>query len=347
MRIKQILPLQIRLFFVVMMIFSNLLAGVSAGETAPAGTWVKQYYAPYVDMSGYPSYFLWQIAETTGVRYFSLGFVQAQHTTCQGRWSGVTALEHPYLLNDLEKLRAAGGDVIVSFGGASGTELGRACLDVAGLKAAYQEVVEIYGVTHLDFDIEGDDLLEPASMQRRSEAIAALQAEYAGTDYELVVSYTLPVQPTGLTDTGLAALELAIEAGVQVDIVNIMTMNFSREFPGDRMGANTMQAAESLVGQLHTLYPEKSETELWAMVGLTPMIGINDVMADIFTQQDAEAVTAFAIEKGITRLAMWSLDRDEECISQQPIVSGKCSGTIQPPFAYSLIFNRITLPLEK
>jgi len=57
---------------------------------------------------------------------------------------------------------------------------------------------------------------------------------------------------------------------------------------------------------------------------------------------DAEAVTAFAQEQGVRRLAMWALNRDEECVSGVRIVALDCSGTLQDKFAYSMVFNTLT-----
>ena len=121
-----------------------------------------------------------------------------------------------------------------------------------------------------------------------------------------------------------------------------MTMNFGDEFPHDQMGQNTIQAAESLFTQLQDLFPDKTDEQLWAMIGLTPMIGVNDRARQIFTLEDAEALVAFAQERGIGRLAMWALNRDEECISGVQIAALNCSGTTQDEFAFSMIFNRVT-----
>jgi hypothetical protein len=304
--------------------------------------WPAPHFAPYVDMGAYPVNMLAVVAQEVGVRYFSLGFVQAQYRNCAPAWAGVIPIQqHRFLQDDLQKLRAAGGDVIISFGGAAGTELARACPDVDSLTAAYAAVVAQYQATHLDFDIEGDDLRDADSMARRSTAIARLQAAAAAAGRPLVISYTLPVLPTGLVETGLNALQLAQAAGVEIAVVNIMTMNFGDSFGSEAMGAKVIQAAESLVAQLADLYPEKSAAERWSMVGLTPMIGINDVMSDIFTPADAESVVAFARQQGLARLTMWSLERDKECISQQRIVSGKCSGTVQEPFAYARLLQQV------
>src|SRR5258708_1577539 len=57
--------------------------------------------------------------------------------------------------SQISALQQAGGDVIISFGGASGGELAQTCTDVSSLEAAYANVVNTYHVTRLDFDIEG------------------------------------------------------------------------------------------------------------------------------------------------------------------------------------------------
>ena len=195
--------------------------------------------------------------------------------------------------------------------------------------------------SHLDFDIEGDEIHHPETLERRAQAIAQLQADAAAQGRDLVVSFTLPVLPTGLTDAGIGVLESAIEHGVRIDVVNIMTMNFGEGFPSDQMGQNTIDAAQSLFEQLRVLYPEKEETELWPMIGLTPMIGINDRQAEVFRLQDAELVTAFAQEQGIRLLAMWNLDRDQPCEYTNSL-SPRCSGTDQTPYGFSEIMNQVT-----
>jgi chitinase len=275
-------------------------------------------------------------AEQTGVRHFTLAFILASDA-CEPAWGGAARLQNtPFLARDIESLRAAGGDVIISFGGAGGDELALHCPDVASLTAAYQAVVEAYDVTQLDFDIESDEIRDAETLARRSQAIAALQASH-----NVRVSFTVPVLPSGLTDDGLAVVQAAIDAGVTVEVVNIMTMNFGDSYPPDQMGANTIEAAQSLFGQLKQLYPDKSEDELWRMIGLTPMIGLNDVHPEVFTLEDAETVTTFAREHSIGRLAIWAFSRDKACVGQQAIVSNRCSGIPQGELAFSMIFNGV------
>lgn len=315
-----------------------LLLAVTAwadDEATERPAWPERAYAPYVYMGGYPRYMLTQQAEERGIRFFSLGFILNGVRDCHARWMGSVPVDQFILMRDLRSLRALGGDVIVSFGGAGGDELALICTEVDALTAEYQRVIDTLDVTHLDFDIEGDEIRDPASIARRSQAIAALQAANDG----LVISFTLPVLPTGLTAEGLAVLESALAHGVEISVVNIMTMNFGGGFAPDRMGDQVIQAAESLVAQLATLYPDADEAALWGMVGLTPMIGVNDVRAEVFTLADAAQVTAFARARGVRLLSMWSLDRDKACANAMQVLLPDCSGIVQDDWAYSALFS--------
>ena len=86
-------------------------------------------------------------------------------------------------------------------------------------------MVNTYGVTRLDFDIEGSALADTAATSRRDQALAALQA----ADPAVQVDFTLAVDPQGLpTGSGseYALLQDAKAKGVKVSVVNIMTMDF-------------------------------------------------------------------------------------------------------------------------
>ncbi len=313
----------------------------SAQDNATFPTWPDQYYAPYVYASGYPVAAITQIAD---IRYVTLAFILSSPQGCQAAWGGGIPLDQQKILpTELETLRSRGGDAIISFGGAGGTELAQACSDVENLTTQYQSVVDTYNVTRLDFDIEGDEIHEGDSTARRSQALAALQKQSANNGISIEIAFTLPVLPTGLTDDGLAVLQSAIDNGVTINLVNIMTMNFGKDYPPDEMGKLTIQSAESLFNQLTALYPEKTESEIWSMIGLIPMIGLNDSVPGVFTLDDANMVVKYAQEKGIREISMWALTRDKACSGDVAMVSEICSGISQEPYAFSAIFNTFTL----
>jgi hypothetical protein len=101
------------------------------------------------------------------------------------------------------------------------------------------------------------------------------------------------------------------------------------------MGDLAIQAAQSTHDQLAALYPGKSNAQLWAMVGVTPMIGINDDNKEIFTAADAAKLVAFANYEGLGRLAYWSENRDQQCPSPMTQTSNTCSGVSQSQWAFA------------
>jgi hypothetical protein len=254
---------------------------------------------------------------------------------------GVKPLDSQFLLSDITDLRAQGGDVIVSFGGQNPTELALVPGDVPTLQAQYQAVIDAYSLTAIDFDIEEAAIKDAHSVDRRNAAIAGLQSAAQAGGRDLAVSYTLPVDPAGLTAEGLAVLRNAVKRGVNVALVNIMTMDFDEgSVPPDRMGATAIQATRAVFGQLQNLLSGAS----WATIGVTPMIGVNDIVKEVFTLQDAHDLLAFARQNGLGRLAMWEVNRDKSCPPNGPsgVAQNTCSGVDQQPFDFTNIFKTIS-----
>jgi hypothetical protein len=311
----------------------------------------EQMFAPYVDMGLWPTYDLVAAAQTTGLRYFTLAFVVADPHN-EPSWAGYSeyGLGTEYdtaLRSQISQLRTLGGDVIVSFGGAANQELALVITNVNALQAAYQSMIDAYDLKYIDFDVEGAAVADKASVDRRNQAIAGLQQAAAAAGRELFVSYTLPVLPTGLTADGEYVIESALRYGVDLGLVNIMAMDYGDSAapnPNGKMGDYAIQAANSLYNQLSSQYGgSKSQQELWSMVGVTPMIGLNDVTTETFDQQEARELVAFAEAQGIGRLSMWSLNRDQQNANGQlGHVDNNSSSILQDPYEFSTIFNTFT-----
>lgn len=319
------------LFLLIAAASIKLLPTRSARAATLVNNFPTHYYAPYVDMTAYPTQSLTQDTQQGGIKYYSLAFITSDGN-CLAAWGGVVPLSQlsiylPNLDSDIQSVRSQGGDVIVSFGGAAGTELAQSCSSVSALQAQYQSIINHYQVSHLDFDIEGPAVTDSASIDLRNKTLAALERANPG----LVVSYTLPVLPTGLVSSGISLLQNAIQNGVNVSVVNIMAMDYGSSFPGNQMGQNAVNAANSLHSQLQSLYPSKTSAQLWSMVGITPMNGANDVAGETFTTTDAQTVLSFAQQNQITELAMWSVNRDQPAYSYSHIFNQFNSGTITPP----------------
>lgn len=307
----------------------------------PGGGIPAHVFAPYVDMLLWPTFPLAQTAQQTGQLYYTLAFITARNT-CEPTWGGVIPMSDNFAAADIANLRANGGDIILSFGGANGIELGQSCGSVASLQAQYQAVIDRYNLTHIDLDIEGAAIADTVSVERRNKAIAGLQAAARAQNRTLFVSYTLPVLPSGLTWQGVNLLQNAAANGVQVDRVNIMAMDYGSIANPNTMGQNAIDAANSLLAQMRPIFPGKTDAQLRQMTGITPMIGMNDVYPEVFTLNDAQLLYNFAVGNNIGGLAMWSATRDKSCPNGGTYVAPDCSGIAQQPWAFSHIFKAFT-----
>ncbi|WP_020673727.1 chitinase [Amycolatopsis nigrescens] len=283
--------------------------------------------APYVDMGSWPTPSLSEMSAASGITSYTLGFVIA--AGCRASWFAAYDPRDGWQLDEIGKIRAAGGDVKISFGGASGVELAQACATPDSTFAEYDAVVKKYQLKYADFDIEGAAVADPASVQRRSAALAKLQQANPG----LKISLTLPVLPTGLTADGLNVVRSAKTAGVVLDKVNVMAMDYYQG-PADQ-GAKAIQAGRSTQAQLKTVYPDVADAELWRMVGVTPMLGQNDSRDEIFTQSDAQELVAFAGQQRLGMLSFWEMTRDRNAC-QGPLY--KCTNVPQQPYEFAKIF---------
>ncbi|MCL7429942.1 chitinase, partial [Streptomyces sp. YS415] len=288
--------------------------------------------APYVDTSLYPAFDLLSTAEATGVKDYNLAFV-TDGGGCTPKWGGVTDLASDAVAAQISALRAKGGDVRVSFGGAAGSELATTCSSADALAAAYGKVVDAYDLTKVDFDVEGGALPDTAANTRRAQAIAKLQKAHPGLD----VSFTLPVMPEGLTQPGVDLLADARKNGVGIDTVNIMAMDYGPAYSGD-MGTYAEQAATATQAQLKGVLG-LSDSAAWKTVAVTPMIGVNDVVTEIFTVEDAAQLVNFAKAKGLGWLSMWSATRDKACPGgPKPAADATCSSVDQDKNAFAKAF---------
>ena len=318
----------------------------STGGPIGADLWGDQVFAPYVDMGLYPVPDLDGLARRYGVGLLNLGFLQATPSGQLG-WAGLDALalgsDHEQsrtITAEIAALRAAGGDVMVSLGGAAGQSLAQAYLQrglgADALAAAYGEAVQQLGLRRIDFDIEGAAIADRASLELRSQAISLLQSRFP----ELEVWFTLPVLPQGLTHEGLEVVNLALEAGVRLAGVNVMAMDYgdSAAPPALKsMGAYAIDAAEATKGQLDALFAAHGQSFGWDQLGVTPMIGVNDVTSEVFTLADAALLESFARDRGLGLLSMWSLGRDNPGVLGQ--VTATHSGLAEASGSFATLWG--------
>ncbi|MET1085807.1 MAG: chitinase [Arthrobacter sp.] len=270
---------------------------------------------------------------------------------CEPSWGGSYDLgqaDHKLGLDaKVDALRRAGTDVALSFGGQRGTDLAVGCTGIDALVQAYAAVISRYGLDTVDLDVEGAGSGDDAAVQRRAAAMARLQAGRP-PDAPLKVWLTLPVSAHGLTPAGVASVEAMFDAGVELSGVNIMTMNFGPLAKGQSMLDASIAAAEATHRVLGGVYARAGQpldsTPLWGKIGLTPMIGRNDVARQVFGLDDAKALNTFAVERGVGRVSMWSLNRDTGCNSprneaEATSATHDCSGVDQEPGMFAKLLG--------
>ena len=312
------------------------LLATSAPASAATITWPAHYSAPYVDVSAYPTFNLSAAAQASGNRFYTLAFILNTGNSCTAGWGPSGSIDSGFLQSDIANLRSMGGDVAISVGGANGSEPAPSCTSASALQAQYQKIVTNYSISHLDFDVEGGALTDTATITRRNQAIAGLEA----ANPSLKVTYTLPVLPSALTQPGIDLLKNAVTNHARVDVVNMMTMDYGSA--NSDMGGAATSAATALESQLNSIFTGRTAAQLWAMVGITPMIGQNDSQGEIFTLANASSVLSFANSHGITELSFWSAGRDNGGCAGQSWASSSCSGVSQSQWQFTTTFKSFT-----
>jgi hypothetical protein len=268
---------------------------------------------------------LQELSAASGVKSFSLAFVTA--AGCKASWFNAFDPRTAPFKDQIDAIRRQGGDVKISFGGATGQELAQACTDVNALQAEYQAVVSAYNLKFIDLDVEGAAVADAASVNRRSAALAALQKRNPG----LKVSLTLPVLPDGLTQDGLNVVRSAKAAGVDIDLVNIMAMDYGRA--GQDYGDLAIQAVKSTAAQIKGVLGV-SDAQAFRKIGVTPMLGVNDDQGK-FLQSDAQDLVKFANDNHVGYMSFWEDNRDKNACNGALF---QCTNVPQKPFEFSRIF---------
>jgi chitinase len=287
-----------------------------------------------------------------------MGFVvAASPQSCVPSWGAAYSLsqanEELALSSRVAQLQSDGAQVLASFGGAKNTSLDVACSTPAALASAYQSVIDAYSLQTIDLDIEGPALDNFAAEQRRAAAVLLLEQAAARAHRTLNVRLTLPVEPSGLQDNALSVLASMFRDHVQIAGINIMAMDFSRPPTGGSTMLNMVrQSLDATDAQLSSLLPRYgihlTAKQVWQRLGVTIMIGQNDIAGERFTVADAEGLRSFAQSSGIARVSMWSINRDQQCGANfsLPVLSNNCSGIPESDLEMTDVFNHLNGSVE-
>ncbi|WP_034271085.1 chitinase [Actinospica robiniae] len=299
----------------------TLSTSTAYAATALSSNWYAS--APY-DMpldNNPPS--LTSVLAATGEKAFVLAFVLAENgSSCAPAWDGgsSTVSSSDAVGSQISALRAAGGDVSVSFGGYNGTKLGQVCGSASATAAAEQSVISAYGLHAIDLDLEEPEYESSSAIANELGAAQILQHNNAG----LYISVTIPGTTSGTGWFGEQLLDEAKTLGFTPNDYTIMP------FDGGFSGASSqISALQSFNGILTSTFGWSSATA-YAHEGVSSMNGRTD-SAEYFYQSDFQSVLSWAESVGLGRYSFWSVNRDRECSppDNNGTLSGTCSSVTQ------------------
>jgi len=288
------------------------------------------------------------LSQESGASYLTFAFIQTASTgSCTAYWDGDTSepLTSASFGSGISTIQASGGNVIPSFGGQSadnsGADIADSCTSVNSIAQVYENVISTYNVPRIDLDIEGNSLTNTAGIDRRNKAVAQVESWAAANGRSIQFSYTMPGTPTGMDAQEDSIIQNAISVGATVSVVNLMTFDYYIG-TNQEMATDTETAGADLHSQLLSLYPSASSTQIWNMIGVTEMPGIDDFgPGETLTEADAATVLNWAKGNGISTLSFWALQRDN---GGCPGTAGSntCSGLKQSTWQFSHIFEPFT-----
>jgi chitinase len=303
-----------------------------AAATALANNWYEA--APYYSVLDSDAPDLGTVMSATGAKAFDMAFILANGgTACTPSWNGTDPVSSDtQVASVINEVRSDGGDVIVSAGGYDGTKLGQVCGTAAATAAAYQQVIDAYGLHAFDFDIEEPEIENTAAVDNELGAAQILQADNPG----LFISITMPGIATGANYFGQQLMDEAESIGFTPDDYTIMPFD-----GGFANGAAQVTALQDFNAQLVSTFGWSSSVA-YAHEGFSGMNGRTDD-AEYFYQSDFQTVLTFAQSVGLGRYTFWSVNRDRECDppDNNGDLSSDCSSVTQNDWdftAYTVAF---------
>ncbi|WP_312871551.1 chitinase [Amycolatopsis acididurans] len=301
---------------------ATIVAGtaIASAPLASAATLSDKWYAsaPYLmPLSNNPPDPV-SVMTATGQKAFQLAFILAPSSGgCSPTWDGTSAVSSDTAVAGvIDKIRGAGGDVSVSVGGYGGTKLGQTCSSPDTTAAAYQQVIDKYGLKAIDFDLEEPEYENDAAMNNELGAAQILQRDNPG----LFVSVTMPGTAAGTGWFGTLLLDKAKSLGFTPD--NFSIMPFDGGFNGAASQTSALEAFHSLL--MNHLGWDSATA--YAREGFSGMNGKSDA-AEYFYQSDFQTVLDYALAHNLGRFTFWSVNRDRACGTSAD--NGICSNVTQ------------------
>src|SRR5579884_1641168 len=327
-QIKRSALIGLVLLSLIIFVSARAVAGVRAA-TALSTNWYNA--APYVMPLANNPPDLTAVMSASGAKAFTLAFIVA-NGGCTPAWetdSGLDDVSSDTQVGPIiNAIRAAGGDVVVSFGGYGGTKLGQTCGTPQATAAAEQAVISKYGLNALDFDLEEPEYENAAAINNELGAAQILQANNPG----LYESITIPGTTSGTGYFGQQLLNNAKSLGFTPS--NYAIMPFDGGFSGASSQITTLQDFNTI---LMNTFGWSSATA-YAREGISSMNGRTD-SGEYFYQSDFQTVLSFAQSNHLGRFTFWSVNRDRQCTppDNNGTLSATCSSVPQNSWDFTKI----------
>ena len=266
------------------------------------------------------------VMSATGVKWFTMAFINASGG-CNPAWDSARPLQGSADATAISQIKAAGGQVVPSFGGWSGNKLGPNCGSASALAGAYQQVINAYGLKAIDIDIENTDEFESEAVQDRIlGALKIIKANNSGIQTIL----TFGTSTTGPNFWGGRLIDQSKALGANVDIFTIMPFDFGG---GANMFNSTVSAANGLRDKLKSTFGW-SDATAYNHLGISGMNGLSD-QQELTSVATWTQIRDWAKNNNIGRLAFWSVNRDRGCPGGG--VVSDCSGIAQNNWDFTRI----------
>ena len=334
--------LELVLIFTFPMLSHDIIT--SPEKKSSKSNWPTKLAAPYIDMSswvdvsnaysinGAPD--LGKLSDDSGFLYFNLGFIQPSTTsplksdgTIEWGWGGYSLLgsgstnsQYQGIVQSLENLRKRGGDYAISIGGQVGDAPWVVTQNQNALENFYREVIQTYSLKRLDLDIEESNQDQDQNIIN-AKAIKTVQNE---TNIEITL--TIPIMPSGWEQKQINIINAYLDAGVDIAIVNSMTMCYGTGvYPNEDYGTASVRAITNSVEQLKKLYAnhgqELTDDLAYLKTGATFSIGYESNLYPVFTLEMANTVVNDAKKHNYGLVSMWSMGRDAMLETNSAITS--------------------------
>lgn len=206
-------------------------------------------------------------------------------------------------VNIMAEVRKNGGELTISFGGAAGCESATGVRGSGGEPALaggtpyeimkrYADPIKRYNFNYADFDIEGKFNEDYNTYSLRNQAIVLLQKEFPN----LKISFTV----MGWIDPSVNMIKDALNRGVKIDSLNLMTMNYGPPQDLVQPCLNSLEIA-------HKIFPTLN-------IGFIPLLGLDDPKINTYTLQNHRQILSTIKTKNMSYVktfSYWCLNIDD------------------------------------